>query len=318
MSITIDPNTHTSVLLKELVWAIDISDTQKNIIVDATLWLAWHAGEILRQMHPGDMFIGFDADKRNLDLAEIKLKNIQKENSLNEIEIVLIHNNFAFLQEELTARWIEKVTGLYYDLGVSSLHFDEAERGFSLRLDGPLDMRLDTRLSKTAADILNFSEEKELFRILKEYGEEPHARKIAAKLVENRKKKKFQTTSELCDFLDTEINKHIKTKMRVFQALRIEVNSELEVLKQSIEQALKLLSSGGNIFVISFHSLEDRIVKQIFARELRDCICNDIICSCNHKKTIKKMHKKVISPTEQEQRRNSRSRSAKARHIQKI
>lgn len=153
---------------------------------------------------------------------------------------------------------------------------------------------------------------------MKEYGEEPHARKIAARVIERRKEKKFETTKELCDFLDNSINRHIKTKMRVFQALRIEVNKELDTLKKSLEDAIEILSKDGDIYVISFHSLEDRIVKQTFKRETRDCICDDLICSCNHKKSLKLINKKPILPSLEEQEKNSRSRSAKARHAKKI
>lgn len=198
------------------------------------------------------------------------------------------------------------------------MHFDEAERGFSLRLQGPLDMRFDTRSGKTAADVLNYYEQKDLFEIFRSYGEEPHARKTAARVIEARKQKKFTTTTDLCEFLDTEINSHIKTKTRIFQALRIEVNGELDTLKSSLSQAIQMLESSGNIFVISFHSLEDRIVKQTFKKETRDCICSDIICTCHHKKSLKLINKKPILPGEDEQKRNSRSRSAKARHAQKI
>ncbi len=269
-------------------------------------------------MRPWDIFIGCDTDKRNLNIAQKNLEKTQKEHDLRDIKIVLIQKNFAFLRQELQKIGIHHITGIYYDLGVSSLHFDEPERGFSLRLDGPLDMRLNTDLPRTAADVLNYEEEGEILRILKEYGEEVYARKIAAKIIEVRKEKKFHRTLELCDFLDNKINKHIKTKMRVFQALRIAVNNELSVLETSINGALKLLASQGNMFVISFHSLEDRIVKRIFQRELRDCICHDTLCTCQHTKTIQKMHKKVITPSQEEQHSNPRSRSAKARHIQKI
>ena len=165
---------------------------------------------------------------------------------------------------------------------------------------------------------MNYYEEKDLYQILKDYGEEPHCRKIAARVIAARKQNKFATTTDLCNFLDNEINSHIKTKTRVFQALRIEVNGELDTLKKSLHQAIELLAVDGNIFVISFHSLEDRITKQTFKRETRDCICSDIICSCGHKKTLKLINKKPILPREIELKENSRSRSAKARHAQKI
>jgi 16S rRNA (cytosine1402-N4)-methyltransferase len=313
MNVKIDTNIHTSVLLEELVSAIDVHPDKKNIIVDCTLWLAGHASQIIQKMNPGDIFVGFDADERNLKLASEKLEALQ-----TKTQIILIHSNFESLREKLLEHNIESITGIYYDLWVSSMHFDEAERGFSLRLDGPLDMRFDTRSWKTAADILNYSEEKDLLGIFKEYWEEPHCRKIAARVISSRKKRKFQTTTDLTNFLDSEINSHIKTKTRVFQALRIEVNWELDTLRESLSQAIKLLKLDGNIFVISFHSLEDRITKQIFKRETRDCICSDIICQCGHKKSLKLINKKPILPSEQEQKINSRSRSAKARHAQKI
>lgn len=319
MSVKTDANIHTSVLLDEFVWAIDISDTRQNIVVDCTLGLAGHACKILEKMNSWDIFIGFDADIRNLTLARERLEKIKTQFfPSGDIEIVLIHSNFENLQEKLIEHNIHSITGIYYDLGVSSLHFDEAERWFSLRLEWPLDMRFDTRSWKTAADIVNYYEEKDLFHIFKEYGEEPHARKIAARIIVKRKEKKFATTTDLTDFLDAEINSHIKTKTRVFQALRIEVNSELDTLKKSLSEAIKLLEPQWNIFVISFHSLEDRIVKHLFKRETKDCICQDIICSCKHEKSLKIISKKPILPSETEQKENSRSRSAKARHAQKI
>lgn len=313
MDVNIDKNTHTSVLLEELVEYINIYKDNRNIIVDATLWLAGHASKIVSRMNPGDIFVGFDADERNLKLAKEKLDTIQ-----TETQIILIQSNFADIGERLNDHGITHVTGIYYDLGVSSLHFDEAERWFSLRLEGPLDMRFDTKIWRTAADILNFSEEKEIYNILKEFGEEPHARKVAAKVIEQRKQKKFTTTKELTEFLDEQVNTHIKTKMRVFQALRIAVNNELWNLEKSLDSAIDLLETNGTIFVISFHSLEDRIVKQRLKRESRDCLCSDIICSCKHIKSIKILTKKPILPSKREQENNTRSRSAKARAARKL
>lgn len=317
MSVVTDKNIHTSVLLHELVSAIEIHNERQNIIVDGTLGLAGHASEIIKKMNPKDIFIGFDADERNLELAKDRLKKIQTQYN-PEVEIIFIHDNFENLKIALWKHKITKLTGIYYDLWVSSLHFDEGERWFSLRLDGPLDMRFNAQKWKTAADILNYYEEKDLFQIFKEYGEEPYARKIASKVITARKSKKFITTMDLNTFLDTEINSHIKTKTRVFQALRIEVNKELLTLKSSLEQAVALLESWWDIFVISFHSLEDRIVKQYFKQETRDCICSDIICTCFHKKTLSISHKKPILPSKEEQKENTRSRSAKARHAKKI
>lgn len=313
MSVKTDANIHISVLLHELVTALDIQTQKQNIIVDATLGLAGHASTVISQMHEWDIFIGFDADERNLTLARERLQAMQ-----SSVKIILIHSNFEHLAEKLTEQNIEHITAIYYDLWVSSLHFDEAERGFSLRLDGPLDMRFDTRTGKTAADILNYAEEKEIYEILKNYWEEPQSRKIASEIVKQRKIQKFQTTKNLTEFLDTKIHTHIKIKMRVFQALRIEVNHELETLKRSLTQTTQLLQKDGKIFVISFHSLEDRIVKHFFQKEARDCICQSIICTCWHQATLKILSKKPILPNEKEQKENSRSRSAKGRIAQKI
>ncbi len=317
MDVKTDQNIHTSVLLKELVGAISLKKDEKNIVVDATLGLAGHAGEILKEMNPGDILVGFDADERNLKLAKNRLEKIQTQYA-PEVQIILIHSNFVDLRERLQDNGITYVRAIYYDLWVSSLHFDEADRGFSLRLNGPLDMRFDTRSWKTAAELINYSEEKDLFQIFKEYGEEPYARKIAAKIIESRKEQKFQTTGDLTNFLDEKINTHIKTKMRVFQALRIAVNSELYNLEKSLWDAIELLEQDWIIFAISFHSLEDRIVKQTLKRESRDCLCSDIICSCKHTKTVKILTKKPILPDEWEQKNNPRSRSAKARAAVKI
>ncbi len=317
MSVKKDGNLHTSVLLDETIESLDICASKKNIVVDCTLWLAGHASEVIKKMKSWDIFIGFDADERNLKIAKQKLKHIQTQTKSSP-EVVLVHSNFLHLRKELKRHNIETITAIYYDLGVSSVHFDETDRGFSFRSDGPLDMRFDTTKWQTAADALNYYEEKKLFEILRNYGEEPHARKIAARIITARKKQKFHTTWDLSDFLENEINTHIKTKMRVFQALRIEVNKELENLNSSLTQALELLSPKWIIAVISFHSLEDRIAKQVFKRETRDCICTAPICNCGHKKSLKILTKKPIIPTDIEQKENSRSRSAKLRIAEKL
>ncbi len=305
---------HISVLLNELVDSIDIHDNRQNIIVDCTLWLAWHASHVIHKMNPNDIFIWFDADSRNLELAKKRLEGINKD---NKVKVILINSNFVNLKTELKKAWIEKITWIYYDLGISSVHVDEADRWFSFRQDWPLDMRFDHTKWKTAADIINGYKAEELRRIFIDYWEEPTATKIANKIVETRKKKKLKTTFDLNEAID-EVNKHPKTKTRIFQALRIEVNNELEHIEKSISDATWLLEKDGKIFVISFHSLEDRIVKQIFKKETRDCICSDLICSCHHKKSLKILSKKPILPSEKEIKDNPRSRSAKARLAQKI
>ena len=302
---------HISVLLDELVDSIDIKKNEKNIIVDCTLWMWWHASKIIDKMNPLDTFIWFDADIKNLELAKIRLDEINKN---NKVEIILINSNFVNLKNELEERWINSVTWIYYDLWLSSLHLDEADRWFSFMLDWPLDMRLDKTKWKTAADIVNWYTAAELREIFIKYWEEPGANKISARIVEARRNKKFKTTLELSEVIPW----LPKTKSRIFQAIRIEVNKELKNLEKSLEESIKLLEKNWKIFVISFHSLEDRITKHIFKRETKDCICSDIICSCGHIKSLKVLTKKPILPTENEIKINPRSRSAKARCAERI
>ncbi|MGE4443860.1 MAG: 16S rRNA (cytosine(1402)-N(4))-methyltransferase RsmH [Candidatus Altimarinota bacterium] len=306
---------HISVLLHELVENIVIFKNKQNIIVDCTLGMGGHAREVLKKLKKGDIFIGFDADKRNLDIVRPEL---EKEFAESGIELKFINDNFLNLRKRLEEQEISTITGIYYDLGISSLHVDEAERGFSFKLDGPLDMRFDTSKGATAAHIVNSYTQSDLLKIFREYGEEPSARKIADEIVLQRKKgMRFKTTKELSDLI-AGISKFPKSKNRIFQALRIETNKELEVIEQSVLDAIDMLQEGGSIFIISFHSLEDRIVKHIFKQESRDCICSEILCVCHHKKQLKISTKKPILPSDDEVKSNPRSRSAKARFAIKI
>ena len=309
LEITDKDNRHISVLLEELVNSIKIFDSRQNIIIDCTLWMAGHAIQIINKMWEKDIFVWFDADERNLKLAKI---NIEKSNP--KPKIILINSNFINLKEELKNVWIEKITGIYYDLWLSSLHLDEAERWFSFMRDWPLDMRLDNNHWKKASEIINSYTASELREIFMKYWESSQSNKVAHKIVDSRKQKKFETTFDLSEI----IAGGPKEKSKIFQALRIEVNKELEAMEKSIPDALELLEKDWNIFVISFHSLEDRITKQIFKKETRDCICSDLICSCHHKKSLKLHSKKPILPTQEEIKYNSRSRSAKARWATKI
>jgi len=313
---------HISVLLSELVDSINIWESE-NIIVDCTLWMAGHFIEVAKKTNPWDIMIWFDADSKNLALAkqriETELQNINFiENSSNKnkdkINIILINSNFWNLRQELENVWISEITWIYYDLGLSSLHLDEADRWFSFMQEWPLDMRLDKSSGQTAAAIVNSYLASELREVFLKYWESLQANKLSHKIVDLRKQKKFETTFDLAEIIPWPP----KEKAKIFQALRIEVNKELEVLEDSLKQAIDLLKSQWIIFVISFHSLEDRITKQIFKKETRDCICSDIICSCNHQKSLKLLQKKPILPTEDEISQNSRSRSAKARSAQKL
>lgn len=302
---------HISVLLKELVSSIKINNDKKNIIVDCTLWMWWHASKIIKKMNVWDVLIWFDADIKNLELAKIRLDKL---NIDNKVKIIYINSNFKNLKDELNKREINKITWIYYDLWLSSLHLDEADRWFSFMLNGPLDMRLDKTKWKTAADIINNYTVTELSEIFFKYWEEPWSNKIAAKIIEQRKNKKFRTTIDLSKI----IQGWPKTKSRIFQAIRIEVNEELKTLETSLKDAINLLEKNWIIFVISFHSLEDRITKHILKKETKNCICTSIICDCNHKKSLQILTKKPIIPTKEEIKENPRSRSAKWRCAQKI
>lgn len=306
---------HTSVLLNELLNAIEIKKDEKNVILDCTLWMWWHAKEIIKKLNKWDIFIWFDADFRNLSIVESYLKKLSNE---KEIELILINDNFVNIKKRLEERKIKKITWVYYDLWLSSLHIDEAERWFSFWKDWPLDMRFDTTKWITARDILLTYDKERITKILINYWEEPLAKKIANEIhTERRNKNNFEKTSSLVKIIE-KFSNNPKTKARVFQALRIEVNKELEYLEKSLKDAIKILKTWWNIFVISFHSLEDRIVKNIFKNESKDCICSDFICTCNHKKTLQIITKKPITPTLEEIKQNIRSRSAKARHARKI
>ena len=303
---------HISVLYHELLEAIVIFNNTQNTIIDATLGMWGHAKWIIKKMNPGDIFVGFDADERNLIQARERLKDIW-----NEVKKIFILSNFENLQAELQKHGIETITWIYYDLWVSSLHFDEAERGFSFQHDGPLDMRFDTSSGKPASFVLNQYRKDQLIEIFQNYWEEPMTKKIAQAIVDQRRIKKFETTFEHNELIKQTSNIP-KSNTRVFQALRIEVNKELEVLKSSLLQAVNVLQKKGNLFVISFHSLEDRIVKQYMKQETRDCICTEMICRCWHVKKLRIVTKKPILPTSEEISLNQRARSAKARHAVKL
>lgn len=306
---------HISVLLRELVNNIEIWTESQNIIVDCTLWMWWHASEILKKLNKWDIFIWFDADKRNLEIVKPRLEEEAKN---LWVKIFFVNDNFWNLKKRLEEIWIKKITWIYYDLWLSSLHIDFPERWFSFSKTGPLDMRFDISSWITAKEIVNSYKKEDLIKIFQEYGEEPASKKIAEKILEERKKWfRFTTTIELADLI-WKISNFPVTKARIFQALRIEVNKELEVLEKSLKDAIELLETWWNIFVISFHSLEDRIIKNIFRDESKECLCNEIKCTCKHKKTLKIKTKKPIIPTEEEIKLNKRARSAKWRSAEKI
>lgn len=306
---------HKSVLLDELVDNIKIHSNKQNIIVDCTLWMWWHAKKIIENLNKWDIFIWFDADIRNLDIVRESLEKVCKSWWVN---VFLINDNFENLKTRLEKLEIKKITWIYYDLWISSLHVDDSQRWFSFKLDWPLDMRFDNSKWINASQIINSYSKDELINIFREYWEEPSSRKIAEKILEKRKTWfRFKNTLELSKLIQ-EVSKYPKSKNRIFQALRIEVNQELETIKKSINDAITLLDKWWSIFIISFHSLEDRIVKNILKTESKDCICRELICNCNHTKKLKIITKKPIIPKQNEVKENPRSRSAKARCAVKI
>jgi 16S rRNA (cytosine1402-N4)-methyltransferase len=284
---------HTAVLQQE---AIDLlAPIDGGIYVDGTLGLGGHARKILEECGPQGKVIGFDKDIEALALARHNLKGYGD-------RIMYLHRNFAEIAEGLSELKIAKVDGLLLDLGLSSLQLEGSGRGFSFKGNEPLDMRMDVSGPRTAANLLNTEDEDELADIFYYYGEERHARKIAARVVEQRRTKQFETTDQLADLVAQAIPKRFQPKKihvatKVFQALRIAVNNEMDNLARILDDAPGILKTGGRLCIISFHSLEDRMVKKKF----RD------------NQGLKILTKKPITPTESERRQNPRARSAKLR-----
>lgn len=286
----------------------------KKIIVDCTLGLGGHA-EALLAATPKTSLIGFDLDAKNLKDAGSRLKKYQK-------RLTLVHDNFSTLKHRLEDLGVKKVDGILLDLGLSSPHIDESDRGFSFRLEGPLDMRFDRSTGLTAEEYLNSVSKEDLTKVIKEFGEDRDAYRIAATIVRNRAEKPLKTTQDLVELIKKAVHpKYVKDSIvRVFQALRIEINGELDVLKDALPQAIEVLAPGGVLVVISYHSLEDRIVKQFFVAEAKDCVCPIEIprCVCNKQPSLKILTKKPLVADALEIEENPRSRSAKLRAIEKL
>jgi len=300
-------NYHIPVLLEKCVEALNIRDG--GIYVDSTLGGGGHSLRILQTGKNIKLF-GFDQDPDALLHSQKLVEKFPD-------KFYLIDDNFANLRTRLALHRIRKIDGILFDLGISSHQIDVDSRGFSFSLEGKLDMRMDQSGELTAADFLNNSEFNLLRKVFWEYGEEKQANKIAKAIISVRQEQPFETTLQFADFLDTVISakKSIKTKARIFQAIRIYINKEMEVLETALTDAIKILNPGGRIVVLSYHSLEDRIVKRIFNYEALDCICppNFPQCNCNKISRIKVLTKKPILPDEQEIKNNSRARSAKLR-----
>lgn len=303
---------HYSVLLKETIHNLNIKPD--GIYVDGTLGGGGHAYEVASRLSKGGRLIGIDQDADAIRAASERLKQFGD-------KITIIRNNYANMKEELHRIGIEKVDGIVLDLGVSSFQLDTPERGFTYRDENaPLDMRMDDRQNLTAKDIVNNYSETELYHIIRDYGEDRFAKNIAKHIVQERQKKVIETAGELTEIIRESIPMKVQATgghpaKRTFQAIRIELNKELEVLQNHLDEMIGLLNPGGRICIITFHSLEDRIVKTNFKRNENPCTCpGDFpVCVCGKKSRGTVVTRKPILPSEEELEVNSRSKSAKLR-----
>lgn len=306
---------HKSVLLTETIESLNIRPD--GIYVDGTLGGGGHAYEVLKRLGPKGRLIGIDQDADAIRAAGERLAPFGD-------RVTIVRSNYRNIGEVLAGLSVEKADGIYLDLGVSSYQLDTAERGFTYRVNAPLDMRMDQRSERTAADILNDYSEAELYRVIRDYGEDRFAKNIAKHIVKAREKKRLETTDELVEIIKAAIPAKIRAEgghpaKRTFQALRIELNRELEVLRDSIDEMIDLLNPGGRLSIITFHSLEDRIVKTGFRTNENPCICppDFPVCVCGKKSRGKVITRKPILPTEEEMTENPRSKSAKLRVFEK-
>lgn len=306
---------HVSVLLNECIENLNIKPD--GIYVDGTMGGAGHSLEIVKKLSRKGMLIGIDRDEEALAVAEERLKNFNN--------VKYVHDNHDNIDEIIKDLNIKGVDGILLDLGVSSYQIDEKTRGFTYMDDGPLDMRMDKSQKLTAEYIVNNYKEQDLARIIFEYGEEKFSRKIAKNICEYRKNKKIETTGELVKIIEKSIPGKFREKnshpaKRTFQAIRIEVNNEIEPLYNTVKNSITALNSKGRLCVITFHSLEDRMVKKAFIDAEGKCTCPKDLpyCVCGNVSLGKIITKKPILPTEKEMQENSRSRSAKLRVFEKI
>lgn len=301
---------HTSVLLEETIEGLNIRPD--GIYIDGTLGGGGHTFEICKRLTSGRV-IGIDQDEAAIQAAGERLKAF-------EDKVTIVRSNYSDLKSILEQQHIQKADGIILDLGVSSYQLDNAERGFSYQSDSLLDMRMDRRQTLTAREIVNGYSEMELYRIIRDYGEDQFAKNIAKHIVQARKEKSIETTGQLNEVIKAAIPAKIRAvgghpSKRTFQAIRIECNRELEVLKDSLEDMIELLSPQGRLCIITFHSLEDRIVKTMFRRKENPCICPPHFpaCVCGLQARGRVITRKPILPSEEEMQENSRSKSAKLR-----
>lgn len=302
---------HKSVLLYETVDSLNIKPD--GIYVDGTLGGGGHAWEVCRRLGEQGRFIGIDQDADAIRAATERLKEYGD-------RVTIVRSNYEHIAQVLKNLGIEQVDGIYLDLGVSSYQLDTAERGFTYREDAPLDMRMDQRNTQTAADIVNTYSEAELYRMIRDYGEDKFAKNIAKHIVRVRQEKPIETTGELTEAIKAAIPMKIRAvgghpAKKTFQAIRIELNRELSVLEQSIDTMIDLLKPGGRLSIITFHSLEDRIVKVRFRDNENPCICPPgfPVCMCKKVSKGKVVTRKPIVPSDEEIEENKRAKSSKLR-----
>ena len=305
---------HKSVLLEETIDNLNIKPN--GIYVDGTLGGGGHSYEIAKHITSGRL-IGIDQDEAAIKAAGERLAEFKD-------KVTIVRSNFSNIRQVLHTLEIDKVDGILLDLGVSSYQLDTRERGFSYKEDAPLDMRMDTRNSKTAKDIINGYPEMQLFRVIRDYGEDKFAKNIAKHIVRMREEKPLETTFELIEAIKAAIPMKLRVNTghpakKTFQAIRIELNQELEVLKDTLQDIIELLSPDGRLCIITFHSLEDRIVKTCFRTNENPCTCppNFPVCVCGKLPKGRAVSRKPIFPTEEEVEYNKRSKSAKLRVFEK-
>ena len=305
---------HIPVMLNEVIDGLDIKEN--GIYVDCTIGGGGHSREILKRLKTGHLY-GFDRDEKAIETCKERFKDNKN--------LTLIHANYKDAPDILQARGVTKIDGFLIDLGVSSYQIDTAERGFSFLHNGRLDMRMDRSQPIDAYQVVNYCSKEKLLDILYKFGEESNAKKIVENIIARRKISPIETTGELKEIIEASFPKKViygkgGVSKKTFQAIRIEVNGELEGLDSLLFQLISMLSSKGRGAVLTFHSLEDRIVKNAFKREATDCLCppKTPVCICGHKKSIVLVNRKPITASEEELALNPRSSSAKLRIIEKI
>ena len=307
---------HKSVLLDETINGLNIRPD--GTYVDGTLGGGGHAYEICRHLGNKGSIVGIDQDAAAITAAGVRLKDFGE-------KVTIVRSNYCDMKSRLHELGIDKVDGIMLDLGVSSYQLDTPERGFSYREDAALDMRMDRRQTMTARDIVNDYSEMELYRVIRDYGEDKFAKNIARHIVLEREKSSIETTGELTEIIKHAIPMKYQKKSghpakRTFQAIRIELNRELEVLRDSLDDMIEILNPGGRLCIITFHSLEDRIVKSAFKKNENPCTCPSHfpVCVCGNVSKGRIITKKPILPSVEEQESNSRSKSAKLRIFERV